>query len=103
MLQLVGVTVQLGDRVLMDKVVLQGKANLFLGGPGGPEVTPSWNVIGSDSGQDLGAALGGAGDVNGDGFDDVLIASLGYSSPQADEGKVMLFTGSAAGLAATPA
>jgi MYXO-CTERM domain-containing protein len=95
--------VLVGSYRWMDTLVRQGKASLFLGGPGGPEVTPSWNVIGSDSGQNLGAALGGAGDVNGDGFDDVLIASPGYSSPQADEGKVMLFTGSAAGLAATPA
>jgi len=86
----------------MDTQVRQGKAVLFLGGPGGLEAAPSWDVIGSDSGQNLGSALASAGDVNGDGFDDVLIGSPGYSDPQADEGKVMLFTGSAAGLGATP-
>lgn len=35
----------------------------------------------------------GAGDINGDGYDDVLISSPTYDNGQTDEGKIFLFTG----------
>jgi len=43
-----------------------------------------------------------AGDVNGDGFADLLISDPGYTAVSDGEGRVMLFFGSAAGPPATP-
>ncbi len=44
-----------------------------------------------------------AGDVNGDGFSDVIVGALGYDNGQADEGRAFVYHGSAAGLATSPA
>ncbi len=43
-----------------------------------------------------------SGDVNGDGFDDLLISEPGYTAVTDHEGRVMLFFGSAAGPSTTP-
>jgi len=43
-----------------------------------------------------------AGDVNGDGYPDVLIGLRGYSNPESNEGRVDLYLGSASGLGSTP-
>ena len=41
-----------------------------------------------------------AGDVNGDGYSDVIVGANGYNS---DQGRAYLYLGGAAGLGATPA
>jgi hypothetical protein len=64
-------------------------AQLFRGGPGGLESTPSWSMVGWD----LGEGGAGAGDVNGDGYADVIAMGL----------PMRLYLGSAGGLASTPA
>jgi putative metal-binding protein/FG-GAP repeat protein/VCBS repeat protein/thrombospondin type 3 repeat protein len=50
-----------------------------------------------DAGASLGASVAGVGDVNGDGFDDVLVGAPGDG-----QGKVYLFYGSAGGSFGTP-
>jgi hypothetical protein len=47
----------------------------------------------------LGFSVSGAGDVNGDGFADVIIGAHRYDAGQADEGAAFVFLGSAAGIA----
>ena len=79
-----------------------GAAYLFLGSATGLSLSPAWTFIGADDTQ-FGAAVTGAGDVNGDGYDDVLIGAIQYSQPQINEGAAYLFLGSAAGLETTPA
>jgi hypothetical protein len=46
----------------------------------------------------LGSGVAGAGDVNGDGFADVIVAAPAYDVTQTDEGAVFIFHGSASGL-----
>ncbi|MCF0061843.1 FG-GAP-like repeat-containing protein [Dyadobacter chenwenxiniae] len=46
----------------------------------------------------FGSALSGAGDVNGDGFSDIIVGSWGYSNGQTDEGAAYIYYGSAAGI-----
>lgn len=49
-----------------------------------------------------GHSVANAGDVNGDGFSDVLVGAPEASNGEANEGLAFLYYGSASGLAATP-
>ncbi|MAT95734.1 MAG: hypothetical protein CL608_01095 [Anaerolineaceae bacterium] len=79
-----------------------GTVFAFYGSPGGLQSLPQWRFDGDQTGADLGAAVAAAGDVNGDGFDDVLIAAPRYNHDQSREGRVYAFYGSANGLPSTP-
>lgn len=50
----------------------------------------------------FGRTLGGAGDVNGDGYADVLVGAYKADETHREEGKVFLFLGSADGLKSVP-
>ena len=39
-----------------------------------------------------------AGDVNGDGYDDVIVSATGYWNGESNEGEAFLYLGSAGGL-----
>ena len=81
----------------------RGCAYLFHGsaaGITGTMTNPAWKGEGEAIGNAFGWALAGAGDVNGDGFADVLIGDVKANS---DNGKVYAFHGSPAGIAGTPA
>src|SRR4029453_12666955 len=45
----------------------------------------------------FGFSVSTAGDVNGDGFDDVIVGALGFDNGQLDEGGAFVFPGSAVG------
>jgi hypothetical protein len=79
----------------------EGRAWLHLGSAGGLG-GPTWSVEGNQEGAFLGYSVGTAGDVNGDGFSDVLIALPTYDNSELDEGVVWVFHGSDGGLGATP-
>ena len=55
----------------------------------------------SDAG--LGLAVASAGDVNGDGYSDVVIGAPYYDGSSADRGRAYVFHGGATGLATSPA
>ena len=80
----------------------EGRVFLFLGSASGLGLTPDWTFDGDQNNALFGIALGGAGDVDGDGFDDVLIGANQFSNDQFGEGRAFLFRGSAAGLGAAP-
>lgn len=80
-----------------------GKVLLFHGSASGPGATPDWTLEGAQPGGRLGASVAGAGDVNGDGYADVLIGEYGYSNGQSSEGRALLFVGSPTGLGSTSA
>jgi hypothetical protein len=65
---------------------------------GNPTTAPGV-IESSQAGGFLGSDVSGAGDVNGDGFDDVIVGSSGYDGGQSNEGAAFLFLGSAAGIA----
>jgi hypothetical protein len=74
------------------------------GGPAGPVNEVAWSIESAQvelSG--FGASVDTAGDVNGDGFDDVLVGAWADSTGMYYAGRAWLYLGSATGLAATPA
>jgi hypothetical protein len=78
-----------------------GAAFVFYGSPDGPRTVGSWNMGGRQSGSGFGIAVGTAGDMTGDGFDDVVVGANRYMNDQAAEGAAFLFRGSAVGLQKT--
>ncbi|MBN2005559.1 MAG: FG-GAP repeat protein [Anaerolineae bacterium] len=81
----------------------EGRAYVYHGGPSGLSAAPDWNAESDQADAELGSAGGTAGDVNGDGFADVIVGAPGYDGGQTDEGRALVYHGSASGLNATPA
>jgi hypothetical protein len=81
----------------------EGRALVFHGSAGGLSTTADWTVDGTQASEFLGTAAAGAGDVNGDGYSDVIVAATSYDGGEADEGRVLVYHGSASGLATSAA
>ncbi len=77
-----------------------GKVFLYLGSAAGLSTTPAWTAFGSMANEYFGRGVAAAGDVNGDGYGDVIVGSYGYTNGQSQEGKVYLYYGTAGGLSA---
>jgi hypothetical protein len=81
----------------------EGAAFLFYGSAGGLPAEPGWTAYGGQADALFGSAVAAAGDVNGDGYDDVAVGAPLYDRGQEDEGAAFLFYGSPAGPSLTPA
>jgi hypothetical protein len=85
--------------------VNQGRALVYYGGPAGLPTTPSWYAQGGQANTSLGGSVSTAGDVNGDGYADLLVGAAGYDitspTPLTDAGAVMVWFGSPTGLGDT--
>jgi hypothetical protein len=81
----------------------EGAVWVYHGTPTGLSTTANWMKVGEAANINFGAAASTAGDVNGDGYDDIIVSSAGWSNGQAGEGNVELYLGSSSGLAASPA
>ncbi len=81
----------------------QGRAYVWCGSPSGPHAAPCWVATGEQgSGYFAYTGTGSAGDVNGDGYSDVIVSAAAYSADQAGEGRAYLYYGSASGLMPAP-
>jgi hypothetical protein len=81
----------------------EGRAWFFLGSSGGLSTTPDTTLTVGGAGARMGYGAVSAGDVDNDGYDDVVVAAERYSNGEFEEGAAHLFMGSGSGLAATPA
>jgi hypothetical protein len=75
-----------------------GKVHLYYGSGAGPSGTPAWQREGKQDDSHLGVSAASAGDVNGDGYSDVIVGASGYDGGETDEGRVFLHLGTADGL-----
>ncbi len=80
-----------------------GAAFVYYGGPAGLSVTSVVTLQSHQFGAFLGRSVSGAGDLNGDGYGDLLVGASGYDDGESNEGAVFVYYGGAAGLSVTPA
>jgi hypothetical protein len=81
----------------------EGRAFVYHGSASGLGATAAWTA---ESGQEdayFGCSVSTAGDVNGDGYSDVIVGAYGYDNDQSYEGRAFVYHGSASGLGATAA
>ena len=79
----------------------RGAAFLFRGDSTGLEDTASWIAYGEQAYAFFGRSVSNAGDVNGDGFDDVIVGAYEQDSAKSDAGRAYAFHGSSNGLSNT--
>ena len=78
----------------------EGRAFVYHGSAAGLAPPPAWTAEGNQAGADFGGSVATAGDVNGDGYSDVIVGAPVYDNGQTDEGRAFVYHGSAAGLGA---
>src|SRR5204862_2767777 len=81
----------------------EGRAFVYLGSPSGLSPSASWSAESDQAQAHFGHAVATAGDVNGDGFSDVLVGAPELGNGEPHEGRVFLYRGSAIGLETTAA
>ncbi len=77
-----------------------GSVYVYLGGASGLAPAPVELVDPDDAGLDFGASLTSAGDINGDGYTDLVVGAIGTALRA---GRAYVYFGSADGLATVPA
>jgi hypothetical protein len=81
----------------------EGRAFVHFGAPAGPALVPDWTVEGDQAYSYFASTLASAGDVNGDGYGDLLIGAHAWDNGQRNEGRLFVYLGSATGLGTSAA
>src|SRR5262245_21785137 len=81
----------LGGRMLLDAMWIMGRM-------GDPILTQVWTAESDQTFADFGWSVASAGDVNGDGYGDVVVGAYLYDNGSEDEGRAYLYLGSMTGL-----
>jgi len=77
--------------------VAEGAAFVYFGGAGAFNLTADAQLEANQANALLGWSVAGAGDVNGDGFADVIVGARLYDNGQVDEGAAFVYFGTARG------
>jgi hypothetical protein len=79
----------------------EGRAFVFHGSSSGVSTTTTWSAESDNASASFGYSVSTAGDVNGDGYSDVLVGAYNYTNGQTEEGRAYVFHGSSSGLSTT--
>lgn len=77
---------------------MQGGAFVFHGSSSGIDPVAKTTLLGNQEGAHMGYAVSGAGDLNGDGYADVVVGASLYNGGQAEEGALFVYHGSPTGI-----
>ena len=91
-----------GAKTFNNDLSNEGRAYVYHGSTAGLSATPAWTGEGDQAGAEFGFSVAGAGDVNNDGYDDVIVSAWGFDNGHSSEGRAYLYLGSAAGVSASP-
>jgi hypothetical protein len=80
----------------------EGRAFVYHGSRGGLSATPDWTAESNQDSAFFGISVGTAGDVNGDGYPDVVVGADSFDHGQGNEGVAFIYHGSAGGLGSAP-
>ena len=80
-----------------------GRAFVYYGSESGLGSTPAWTAESDQEASAFGYSVSTAGDVNGDGFADVIVGAPQYDNGQVWQGRAFVYYGSESGLATTSA
>ena len=91
-----------GARLYQQTLSNEGRVDLFYGSSSGLAAVPAWTGYGGQESAAFGWSVAGTGDVNNDGYGDVLIGADQYDIANTNEGKAYLFLGSSQGPSDIP-
>ncbi len=94
--------IMIGAHVYDNGEVDEGTVFVYYGSDNGPSTSPDWTAEGNQTSADFGIGVSMAGDVNCDGYDDIIIGANLYNTEIVDAGKVFVYYGSASGLLTSP-
>ncbi len=77
----------------------EGRAYVFHGSASGLATTAAWTAESNQASAFFGSSVAGTGDVNGDGFGDVIVGAPNFDDGQIAEGRAFVYLGSSSGLA----
>ncbi len=75
-----------------------GRVYVYYGSASGLSLLSGWTAESGQSGARMGCSVSTAGDVNGDGYSDIIVGAYNYDRGETNEGRVFVWLGSAAGL-----
>jgi len=79
-----------------------GRAYLYLGGKAGVQTSPAHMMTGTAKEGAFGHRVSGAGDIDGDGFADVIIGQPSYLPTAPERGRAFVYRGGTGGLDSPP-
>ena len=81
----------------------EGRAYVYHGSVTGLGAAAAWTAESNQASAYFGYSVSGAGDVNGDGYADVIVGAYYYDNGETDEGRAYVYHGSVTGLGAAAA
>jgi hypothetical protein len=93
--------VAVGAPKYTNTITAEGALFVYYGSATGLSTTPSWVKYGEQDSADFGRCVSIEGDLNNDGYDDLVVGAPAYDNPSKNEGKAWVYLGSASGLSTT--